>query len=80
MNTRSKRASSVALLLPFLLAPIAPDGTLDQGDRQHGAHTYSGILAGPAVPEAVANPRFYVIVQGVGRTVDVGAVGRTIIV
>ena len=50
MNTRSKRASSVGIGLIWLLAPIAPDGTLDQGDRQHAAISYSGILAAPAVP------------------------------
>jgi hypothetical protein len=45
MNTRSKRASSVGLLLSFVLAPPLADGTLDQGDRQHTAVSYSGILA-----------------------------------
>ena len=51
MDTRSKRASSVAFLLGFcILAPVAPDGTLAAGDRQHIALSYSGILAGaPAV-------------------------------
>ena len=51
LDTRSKRASSVQILLPFLLAPILPDGALDQADRQHMAHSYSGILAsGGAAP------------------------------
>lgn len=45
MGTRSKRASSVSLGLLFILAPVAPDATLDQGDRQHIAASYSGILA-----------------------------------
>lgn len=45
LDTRSKRASSVGLLLPWMLASVFPDGTLDQGDRQHGASSYSGILA-----------------------------------
>ena len=45
LDTRSKRASSVGLLLPFLLAPPLADGTLGQGDRQHKAHRYSGIAA-----------------------------------
>jgi len=27
-----------------------PDGIIDQGDRQHTAFTYSGILAGSFVP------------------------------
>ena len=45
LDTRSKRASSVGILLAFVLAPPLPDGTLGQGDRQHIAATYSGILA-----------------------------------
>jgi len=43
LDTRSKRASSVNILLPFILAPILPDGTIDGGDRQHIALSYSGI-------------------------------------
>lgn len=50
MNTRSKRASSVGIGLIWLLSPVLPDATLDQGDRQHSAISYSGILASPAVP------------------------------
>lgn len=46
LDSRSKRASSVGLLLPFVLTPVLPDGTLSAGDRQHIAFTYSGILAG----------------------------------
>jgi len=45
LDTRSKRASSVGMLAPFILAPPFPDGTISQGDRQHIAWTYSGILA-----------------------------------
>lgn len=45
LDTRSKRASSVGILLPFLFAPVLPDGTIDQGDRQHIAYSYSGIAA-----------------------------------
>lgn len=49
LDSRSKRASSVGMVLPFFAVPILPDGTLAQGDRQHGAFTYSGILAGAQV-------------------------------
>lgn len=49
MNTRSKRASSAGILLPFLLHPVAPDGTIDAGDRQHIAWNYSGIAAGSPI-------------------------------
>lgn len=45
MDTRSKRASSVGILLPFVLAPVLPDGSISQVDRQHIAWSYSGILA-----------------------------------
>jgi|SRR3990167_7407597 len=45
LDTRSKRASSVQILVPWVLAPLLPDGTIAQGDRQHIAWTYSGILA-----------------------------------
>lgn len=45
ISTRSKRASVVHFLQFSTLAPVDPDGTLTQGDRQHIAQTYSGILA-----------------------------------
>ena len=45
LDTRSKRASSVGLALFFVLAPVAPDATIAQQDRQHNAVSYSGILA-----------------------------------
>jgi len=48
LDTRSKRASSVQLLVPSTLAPVLPDATLDQGDRQHIALSYSGIAAAAA--------------------------------
>lgn len=44
MDTRSKRASSAQMLLQFILTPVFADATLDQADRQHTAHTYSGVL------------------------------------
>ena len=45
LETRSKRASSIQALMPFMIAPPLPDGTISQGDRQHIAWMYSGILA-----------------------------------
>lgn len=56
LDTRSKRASSVQILVPALTAPVLPDGTLSQGDRQHIAWSYSGILAAAAV----AGQPFYI--------------------
>ena len=49
LDTRSKRASSVQILMPWVLAPPAPDGTIGAGDRQHIALSYSGISATAAV-------------------------------
>lgn len=43
LDTRSKRASAIGLMLPFVLNLPAPDGTVAAGDRQHLAHAYSGI-------------------------------------
>ncbi len=54
LDTRSKRASSVGVLLPFVLAPVLPDGTIDQGDRQHIVCSYSGILAEASVVVSIA--------------------------
>ena len=51
IDSRSKRASSVALF-GLLLAPVLPDGTIGQGDRQHIAFMYSGILAEGGTPAA----------------------------
>jgi len=45
LDTRSKRASSAQMLLPFVLALPAPDGTIGQADRQHAIWTYSGIVS-----------------------------------
>lgn len=49
LDTRSKRASSVQILAPYILSPVLPDGTINQGDRQHTAWSYSGIAAGAIV-------------------------------
>jgi hypothetical protein len=55
LDTRSKRASSVALF-GLLLSPVLPDGTLSQGGRQHVAFSYSGVLAaGGTPPEGTDN-------------------------
>lgn len=56
LDTRSKRASSVNFWQPSIMALVLPDGTLSQGDRQHTAWDYSGILAGAAVAPTVIIP------------------------
>lgn len=48
LDTRKKRASSVGIMLTSILAPPAPDGMIDQADRQHIAWSYV-VLAGEAV-------------------------------
>ena len=49
LDTRSKRASSVAVFASWQVSPVLPDGTISRLDRQHVAWTYSGISAGAAV-------------------------------
>jgi hypothetical protein len=61
LDTRSKRSSSVQLVTPFLLAPVLPDGTIDQGDRQQTAWTYSGIAAGGAAPPATPDVNEWIV-------------------
>jgi len=48
LDTRSKRASSVNILKAYALSLVLPDGTINQGDRQHSAWAYSGINAAAA--------------------------------
>lgn len=58
VDTRSKRASAIQTLIPYIVAPPAPDSTLDQGDRQHIALSYSGILSAAPV---VATPILFAV-------------------
>lgn len=60
IDTRSKRASAVQVIAPWQLAPVLPDGTIGQLDRQHCVWVYSGILATVVVVVPIAltlNPR-----------------------
>ncbi len=66
LDTRSKRASSVGIVSASTLSLVLPDGTIDQGDRQHIAFSYSGISsgAGPSFVSAWAiNSNFLVHAQ-----------------
>lgn len=54
LDSRSKRASSMRLLLPFVLALPLADGAIAQADRQHTVCDYSGILAGASQVQAAA--------------------------
>lgn len=46
MDTRDKRCSAIYVLQPWRGMLPLPDSSLDQGDRQHVAFVYRGILAG----------------------------------
>lgn len=50
MDTAANRASSIGICIPWTYL-LVPDGTIDQGDRQALAHSYSGILADEATEE-----------------------------
>lgn len=54
MDTRDKRASAITVGSPWRLTLPVADGALDQGDRQHVAYFYRGILAGAAVADQPA--------------------------
>ena len=53
LDTTSKRRSSVQLMGPGTSAQLLADGTIGQGDRQHIALMYSGILAAAAAGTAI---------------------------
>ena len=59
VDTASKRASSMQVLLPWVVAPPIPDGAISQGDRQHVAWSYAGILAAEAAVEATPRVEGY---------------------
>lgn len=50
LDTVTKRASGLNFLHPATLQLPIPDATLDQGDRQHIAMQYAGILAAGYTP------------------------------
>jgi hypothetical protein len=57
IDTQDKRASCLGVAGPGRLALPGPDvAAEDQGDRQHLAFVYRGILAGEAEAEAPAAP------------------------
>ena len=59
LDTRSKRASSVGIMLVSVLSPVLPDGTIGDGDRQHTAWSYSGIAASAPVAPDIEGPPYY---------------------
>jgi hypothetical protein len=50
IDSISKRASAINVACPWRSSLPIPDGAISQGDRQHAAEMYSGILAGSHVP------------------------------
>jgi hypothetical protein len=55
LDTRSKRASSVQILLTFISATVLPDGAISTADRAHILGLYSGILANSIAPNGIAS-------------------------
>lgn len=49
IDTRAKRASVMGMGSPIPVMLPFPDGTIDQGDRQHFLELYSGILVAALV-------------------------------
>lgn len=67
LDTRQKRQSATAFLLPCYTPGVDATGTINQAERQAASWVYSGIAAGEAIPfadvvrfanEAVALARF----------------------
>lgn len=55
LDSRSKRASSVQVLMPFVLAPVQPDGAIGAADRQHIVWMYAaGILTSEATMSSLS--------------------------
>ena len=66
LDTNAQRASSVGILLPFILAPPEPDsGGIDDATKQHIALSFSGILAGLTIvlPPVPLPPSSYIAFQ-----------------
>ncbi len=62
IDTRDKRSSAVHVSLPWRGELPAPDGSLNQGDRQQAAQQYRGINA---APPAATKPYYYQMFLGV---------------
>ena len=55
IDSRNKRSSAINVGSPWRGMLPAPDGTLNQADRQHVGLHYSGILAGGAAAAAATS-------------------------
>lgn len=56
VDTRNKRSSAIQVSLPWRSMLPAPDGAIDQADRQHTALLYAGILATSPTPPTPPTP------------------------
>lgn len=64
MNTRDKRSSAIHVNQPWRgLLPL-PDGSLNQGDRQHVSLLYRGILSSGSVVAVVDAFRGFIANMG----------------
>ena len=54
LDSVSKRSSGINVGSPWRSSLPIPDGSLDQGDRQHVAHMYSGIAASGGVTTVIS--------------------------
>ena len=58
IDSAQKRASALNFTMPFRHLPY-PDSSIDQGDRQHMAGLYAGVLAGVLITfDAAPVPTF----------------------
>jgi hypothetical protein len=60
VDTRDKRASCIGFDFPSRAVFPNPDGSFNQGDRQHIAYVYRGIDAGEAVVAAAEAMKHFV--------------------
>ena len=85
VDSRNKRASVLGFGLAALLVMPAPDGTIDQADRQHVAYSYPGITAGtPIAPDviiiAIPAEAQTIAIDADAQTIQVSAEAQTILV
>lgn len=64
VDTRNKRASAISTTLPWRGLLPAPDGTIDEYDRQQVAFVYAGILAGEPIIVSSAIPSHIYTLHG----------------
>lgn len=67
LTSVSKRGSAIQFDTAWFMTGPIPDGTIDQGDRQHVSMKYSGILAGaPPTPPTTTEVLLSMTHRGLG--------------